>query len=156
MAEYQVQSKVSGQWAKGEALMDSKKAMIVTECLPIPSQFQNKDGSVKMQDVAKVKFEGVNEPLNLSFNRASIGAMVEAFGSDSKKWVNQVVKVEVEQMRVAGKKVFAIYLIPDGFVKTDNEDGYAVISRVTDDIPTVGVPDNTNSTGEIDISKVPF
>lgn len=129
MAKYQKTMQVGGAWAKGSEIT-AKKARIVSETNPIPSSFQNKDGSTKMQDVCRVQFQGANEPLNVSLNRATINALVEAYGEDSKEWIGHVLSVETETVRVAGKKVVALYLIPEGFKKTDDENGYAVIARV--------------------------
>jgi hypothetical protein len=37
--------------------------------------------------------------------------------------------VETEKVRVAGKSVTALYLIPEGHEKIDDENGYAVIVK---------------------------
>ena len=63
-----------------------KRAKIVSEATPQPSQFKDeKTGAVKMQDVARVQFEGLNEPLNLNLNRATVGGLIRAFGKDSRR-----------------------------------------------------------------------
>lgn len=137
---YQKSSGVSGAWAKGSELQSVKRAKILTEATPKASKFQNEDGSVKMQDVCKVKFEGVEEPLNTNLNRATIGALVDAFGEDSKNWIGKVLTVNI----LEGSKGFSIYLIPDGFKRIRDENNYVVIVRdedapapATDDIPVV-------------------
>lgn len=126
--KYSKQVSFSGAWAKASEIT-SKRAKIVSETNPIPSSFQNKDGSPKNQDVCKVKFEGINDPLNVSLNRATINGLVDAFGEDSKDWMNHILSVETEKVRVGGKAVVALYLIPDGFEKRDDSNGYAVITR---------------------------
>ena len=146
MAIYQKTEGISGAWSKGSDLMEKgvKRAKIVTETNPRPSQFQNKDGSVKMQDVCKVQFEGIQEPLNTNLNRATLNALVEAFGEDSKLWMNKVLSVETEKVKVAGKTQVALYLVPEGFEKTDDAEGYTIITKktanqVNDEIPTINL-----------------
>ena len=39
-----------------------------------------------MQDVCKVQFDGYEEPLKVALNRATINALVDAFGRSSKDW----------------------------------------------------------------------
>ena len=139
MALYQKNVSVGGQWAKASELANVKRARIISETNPSESSFLNKDGSVKFQDVCKVQFEGMGEPLNVSLNRTTINGLVDAFGNDSKDWMNKVLSVETEKVRVAGKSVTALYLIPDGFKKVDDAGGYAVIvpeGNETPDAPT--------------------
>src|SRR3990167_201551 len=101
MANYQKQNMTSGAWAKASELSNVKRAKIVSETNPTPSQFLNKDGSPKTQDVCKVRFEGIDEPLNVSLNRATLNGLVEAFGEDSKDWQGHYLTVETEKVRVA-------------------------------------------------------
>jgi hypothetical protein len=127
MAKYSKQTTVGGKWAKATELSGVKRAKIVSETEPQSSSFTNKDGSPKTQDVCKVQFEGINEPLNVSLNRATINGLVDAFGEDSSKWMNHYLSVETEKVRVAGKAVVALYLIPAGYKKVDDNNGYAMI-----------------------------
>lgn len=127
MANYKKQSMIGGKWAKAAELANVKRAKIVSEAVPQASSFINKDGSSKTQDVCKVQFEGMTEALNVSLNRATINGLVEAFGEDSKAWQGQYLSVETEKMRVAGKAVTALYLIPKGYKRIDDENGYAMI-----------------------------
>src|SRR3990167_4118054 len=115
MAKYTKNVSMGGAWAKGSEIQSGTRAKIVSETNPIPSSFLNKDGSAKTQDVCKVRFESLPEALNVSLNRATINALVDAFGEDSIKWQNKVLIVETERVRVAGKAVTALYLIPDGY-----------------------------------------
>jgi len=126
---YKKNTSLGGKWAKGSELMEVKQAKIVSETNPQPSQFTNKDGSPKEQDVCRVQFQGQNEPLNVSLNRATINGLVDAFGEDSKKWQGQILNVETEKVRVAGKAVVALYLIPVGYQRVDDENGYSVIIK---------------------------
>jgi len=143
--KYQKTSTTTGAWIKGSELAGIKKAKIVSETSPQPSQFTNKDGSPKTQDVCKVRFEGKEEVYNISLNKATINGLVDAFGEDSVEWQNHPLKVETEKVRVAGKAVIATYLIPDGYEKVDNDEGFAEIRKMSltkqinqpDDIPTI-------------------
>jgi hypothetical protein len=129
MAKYSKSSTVGGKWAKAAEIENGTTAKIVSETVPQASSFTNKDGSPKTQDVCKVQFVGVDEPLNVSLNRATINALVDAFGEDSIKWQGHTLSVETEKMRVAGKVVHALYLIPKGYARIDDENGYALIIK---------------------------
>lgn len=129
MAKYQKNVSLGGKWAKSGELVNVKRAKIVSETNPMPSSFQDKDGKTKNQDVCKVQFEGIPEALNVSLNRATINGLVDAFGEDSVGWQGHYLSVETEKMRVAGKSVIALYLIPEGYEKKDNAEGYAMIVK---------------------------
>lgn len=126
---YQKTINTTGNWVKAKDLFSGSKARIVSETRPMPSQFQDKQGNLKNQDVAKVKFEGVPESLNVALNKATINGLIDAFGEDSAAWQGHDLTVETEKMRVAGKSVTALYLIPDGYEKVDNDEGYAEIVK---------------------------
>lgn len=120
---------IDGSWVKAADLKTGMRAKIVSETNPVPSQFQNKDGSVKNQDVCQIKFEGFNEVSKIALNRATINGLIDAFGEDSKDWMNKVLAVETEKMRVAGRAVIAVYLIAEGYHREDDANGYAVIVK---------------------------
>lgn len=146
MTKYQKQI-TQGKWAKASELVGGMRAKIVSETNPSPSSFLNKDGSPKVQDVCKIQFEGLPEPMNVSLNRATINGLVDAFGEDSKVWMGHPLIVETEKMRVAGKAVVALYLIPEGFRRIDDENGYALIIRAGEqDEPEIG--GHINDVGE--------
>ena len=141
MAQYQKSVSIGGSWAKAAELKSGMRAKIVSETNPVPSSFQNKDGSPKVRDVCKIQFEGLNDVLNLALNRATINALVDAFGGESKSWMNKVLTVETEKVRVGGKAVTALYLIPQGYHKEDDTSGYAqVVKNDTEpEIPVINV-----------------
>ena|SRR3990167_7471408 len=157
MATYKKSVQVFGSWVKAADLKSGMRAKIVSETNPEPSQFQNKDGSVKSQDVCKVKFDGFDEAFKVALNRATINGLVEAWGEDSADWQNKVLTVETEKMRVGGKAVVALYLIPAGFERIDDENGYAIIvpqglktalertKETEDDIAVVNPEDDVNA-----------
>lgn len=135
--KYQSTMGVSGSWAKNSEIKTGTRAKIVSETKPQPSNFQDKNGNMKNQDVAKVKFEGSKEAVNISLNRATISGLIQAFGDDSVNWMNKVLRTETEKMRVGGKAVVALYLIPEGYKKIDDESGYAVIIKEEEEAPKV-------------------
>lgn len=143
--KYQKSSTVTGAWAKGADLKSGITAKIVSEASPQPSQFLDAKGNPKTQDVAKVRFEGVADPLNVSLNRATINGLVDAFGDDSKNWQGHPLRVETEKVRQAGRSGYSIYLIPAGYIKIDDQNGYAMIVKDQDqNSPEIGghVEDN--------------
>lgn len=122
----------SGAWVKAAELKNGQKAKIVDECQPIESQFTNDKGEKKMQDVCKVRYEGKEEALNTNLNRATIRGLVEAFGKDSIAWINKPLTVHTEKVAVAGKRVTALYLVPEGFEVGEDDEGYVQIKRTGD------------------------
>ena len=144
MSVYSKQTAISGKWAKASELGNIKRAKIVSETTPQKSQFLDKDNVPKTQDVCSVRFEGLDDSLNVSLNRATINGLVDAFGEDSKSWQGHYLSVETEKIRIAGKSVTALYLIPEGFERIDDANGYAVIQKVgeqNEDVKDVKVED---------------
>jgi len=133
--KYTKQVSVGGDWVKKGDLKSGMKAVIVSETLPVPSQWEDKKGNLKNQDVCKVKFDGFETAYNVALNRATINGLVDAHGEDSKDWMNKPLSVEVEKQRVSGRAVIALYLIPQGFHREDDQDGYAIIVRDEDHRP---------------------
>jgi hypothetical protein len=78
---------------------------------------------------AKILFSGDSEEKNISLNRATINGLIDAFGDDSALWQDQVLVCETEKVRVAGKAVTAVYLVPEGYERVDDENGYTVIVK---------------------------
>ena len=160
---YQKQKKLFGKWVKTSELANGSGAKIVSETNSQQSQFQNKDGSVKIQDVCRVQFEGIPEPLNVSLNRATINGLVDAFGEESVNWQGHNLKVETEKMRVAGRAVVALYLIPDGYKKIDDDNGYANIVKINSNYNPEMIkqdrlqnPQYENQNQEEDNQEMPF
>lgn len=150
--KYQKSNAVSGKWIKGSEVISGSRAKLVAETQPIKSQFKNKDGTDKTQDVSKIQFES-GEALNINVNRASINALIEAYGDDSAKWQGHELTVETEKMRVGGKAVVVVYLIPDGFEKKDDANGYAVITKTgttPNEFPDIDIDE------EIKAENIPF
>jgi len=159
MANYQKTTAIQGSWVKSSEIENGTTAKIVSETNPQPSQYLNKDGSPKNQDVAKVLFKGYSESVNVGLNRTTINGLIDSFGEDSKNWQDKVLTVDVEKIRIGGKSNTAIYLIPENYEKTDDDSGYAVIRKIGEGLPTESKEENIpviNEDEEIDPKDIPF
>src|ERR1700722_14730612 len=136
MADYDKKEFIAGKWADKAELYEKRvnKAKIVSETNPEPSTFKNEDGTVQMQDFCRVQFPGYPEALKVSLNRATINALVDAFGRSSAEWQGHVLGVEIDKL--PGKK-FPFFLIPDGYKRIEDENGYAVIVKKGAEKPEV-------------------
>lgn len=128
MANYDKKEFTSGKWADKAEFYDKRvsSAKIVSETNPETSSFKNEDGSPQMQDVCKIQVAGYDEALKVSLNRATINSLVDAFGTNSKDWQGHPLTVEVDKL--PGKK-FPLYLIPEGYKRIEDENGYSVIVK---------------------------
>lgn len=156
MAQYQKTVSISGGWVKASELRSGSKARIVSETTPVESSFKDlKTGANKVQNVAKVRFDDLPEAVNVALNRATINALVDKFGGESNDWQGQPLTVETEKVRIAGKTSVALYLVPQGYKKIDDESGYAVIVQESmagqkiDSIPVIQDED-------VDGTSMPF
>ena|SRR3990167_256695 len=149
--KYTKQEFIGGAWVKGGNIVSGTKCRLITEAKPQQSQFTNpKTGELKMQDVAKIQFEGLNDTLNISLNRATISGLVDAFGEDSKEWMNKSLTAHTEKVMVAGKRVTAVYLLAQGYEVGEDDGGYVKISNPNKE--SVQVADD----GSVDASEIPF
>ena len=126
---YKKQTSISGAWLKGSEAKPGTKCKIVSEAVDQPSGFQKKDGSPGVQTVCKLRVQGVEDTLNVNLNRPTVYGLIEAFGEDSKGWQGHTLTIDTEKVKVAGKTVVGLYLIPEGFEKVDDEAGYTVIQK---------------------------
>jgi hypothetical protein len=138
MATYKKSSGTSGKWAKASELVDIKTAKIVSETQSQPSQFKDKNGKEKTQDVAKVQFAGIEEPMNVSVNRATIDALVDAYGEDSKDWQGHDLRVDVQSALVGGRWVHMLFLVPPEYERSIDANGYMVITKKLPSLDTEG------------------
>ena len=147
--KYTKQEFVGGSWVKGSEVQSGHKVKIISETNPTSSKFTNKDGTVKMQDVCKVKFQGVEEVKNMNLNRATLNGLVDAFGEDSKNWIGKVLTAVTEKMVVGGRRVTAVYLLADGYELKEDEGGYMIIVNPNKESTPVGEE-------EINTEDIPF
>jgi hypothetical protein len=156
---YKKKQSIGGKWVKASEIQNGTRAKIMSETKPQPSQFFDKNGNAKTQDVAKVRFENLPEVVNVGLNRATINGLIDAFGEDTANWQNHYLTVITESGRVSGRAVTYLYLIPEGFEKINDANGYAVITRKgspvikDEDIPVVDVEEEQE---EIDLKDIPF
>lgn len=127
--KYAPQSSITGGWVDKATLTSGMKAKIVSEAKPVPSAFKDDKGNPQEQNVAKVHFQGQSEPVNVNLNRTTINGLISAFGEDSVNWQGHHLTIEVEKTRVGGRAVTALYFIPEGYEKVDDEEGFAVIQK---------------------------
>lgn len=149
--KYQRTNGTQGAWVKASEVVSGTKAKIVSETAPV-------DGNFGTQDVAKVRFQGAQEAVNVGLNRTTINGLIDAFGDDSKSWINQILTAQTEKQTIAGKRVTVLYLVPEGFEVGEDEGGYVKImktgTQVTkavqdDDIPVI-------ETEKINLADIPF
>lgn len=162
MAKYQKTNvSMTGKWVKAVEIQNGSKAKLVSETVPTPSQFFDKKGNPKTQDVAKIRFEHLNETLNISLNRATINGLIDAFGDESSSWQGHHLTVVKMQALVGGKMQWILYLIPEGYALDADENGYPEIKNIKDktdsppndvEIPIIG-EDEEN---KVKVEDLPF
>lgn len=148
---YEKHLSVVGNWAKGKDIKSGTKCKLVGETKPMTSQFKDKNGNEKKQDVSKIQFQGQSEPLNISINRASLNALIDAFGTDSIKWQGHTLTAKVVKTMVGGSFKYPIYLIPEGYEMIEDDNGYAVIVKVGSEVSSEPIGDL-----EVQVDELPF
>ncbi len=105
---------VQGQWAKaGEDFKDK-------DSLKILNAGEKVTGEYGEQDVFSV--ETKNGERNLRFNQTTLNNLIDAWGTETESWVNQMVTAFVIQGLVSGKMRNICYLAPQGSeIKVDGE-----------------------------------
>ncbi len=141
---------MSGNWVKGSDVKSGIKAKLTSETIRTESQFKNEDGTPKLQDVAKIRFEDKTEDMNIAVNRATLNGLIDAFGTESKDWIGKYLTTQTERMVVGGKRVTALYLIPEGYELTEDSGGYMCITKKG----TETIDERVDE--EIDVSQIPF
>lgn len=110
-----------GAWLKKEDLKSGDKLKIVSEAEMVI-------GTLGQQLVVKVRRQGTTEPVNVAINQTSKNALIEAYGDDTKDWVDKVITVAVERAIINNKRSVIVYLVPAGFVLTEASDGSVTIT----------------------------
>lgn len=144
---------VGGAWIKGSEVVSGTKCKLTTETLPSTSSYE---GKVINNNVSKIRFQGEKtDAKNVNVNRPSINALIEAFGEDSKDWIGKLLTAQTEKMIVGGKRVTALYLIPEGYELKEDDGGYIVITKIGGQasVPLNGVDYPAE---EIDPDDIPF
>lgn len=129
-------SAVQGKWFDKKSLKTGDLAKLKSEATEEPSQMGG------MQWVAKLAVKGHTEAANIAINKPSKNALIEAFGEETRDWVDKVLTLHVETAIVSGKRGVALYLIPEGFAVREDEGGYLVVERIGE-YPSVDIsPDD--------------
>jgi len=133
----------TGAWLDVNDALDGKMIKFVNECVQTPSdKFTDANGDPKTTNLVKVEVVGMDGVFNMRPNWTSIGAMKDAFGTDSMGWIGKPVMAKVKDATTGQ----SVYLIPDGFELYRNEEKRWAIRQV---LPVV---DNLTSAG----TPVPF
>lgn len=144
----------TGSWLDKKTLKTGDIIKLVSEAIEVPSQ----QGG--MQIVAKCRVKGVTgDATNISINKPTKNALIDAFGDDSVNWVDKLLTVHIEKTMIAGKRGIAAYLVPEGYEVGEDEGGYLVITNPnkkvttvkTDDLDTITYPEE-----EINVEDIPF
>lgn len=126
MARYTKQTTTGGAFIDKKTLVNGVKAKLVSECLPVERDFE---GKPQTQHIAKMRVQGDEESKNVSLNLATRNGLIDAFGEDSKDWINKILTIYTEKTSIGGKRVTILYLLPEGFEVTEDEGGYIVIKK---------------------------
>ena len=154
MANYEKSSGVGGKWVDAEKIVEGTKCKLVAETKPRESAYKDENGNKKIQNVSKIVFAtDPSEELNVNVNLPTINALVDAFGSDSNDWINKKLSAIPKDLVIAGKAVTALYLIPDGYKLTKDENKYLVIVKIGEDVKTVPLDPEMN---DIKAEEIPF
>jgi hypothetical protein len=62
--------------------------------------------------------------------------------------MNKVLTTDTEKDNVGGKSVFALYLVPEGYEKMDDENGYTIIVKKGTE---AALPDLDEDPGDADV-----
>src|SRR3990167_7718230 len=112
-----------GMWLKKDELKNGDILKLVTEA-------REEEGQNGIQLVAKCRVKGwEGESMNVAINKPSKNGLIDAFGDDTKNWVNKLLAVQTEKGVFAGKRGIAMYLIPEGFELIEDQGGYLVVVR---------------------------
>jgi hypothetical protein len=119
-----------GAWVDADKLSDGVKVKQVSECIKQESRFKNKDGEPKTENVAKVRVQGDQQTYNMRLNWTTVYGLIDAFGKESKEWIEKVLTVKMLDALVGDKMQTIIYLIPEGFELGKNEDKKMEIRKI--------------------------
>ena len=153
MAKFNKSSGTGGKWIDKKALYDSGggKVKLVSEAKEEPS---NMGGT---QIVAKCRVQGSEESVNIGINTPTKNALIDAYGDDSKDWVDKVLTAHLERTMVAGKRGIALYLVPDGYEVAEDSGGYLVIQKIgTSSSQSDGSDDVDSPFEDEDADEIPF
>lgn len=123
-------NKSAGSWVDVDKVQDGSKVKLVSECIRQESKYTNPDGSPKTENVVTARFQGQDAPVNVRLNWTSIYGLIDAFGKDSKEWVDKVLTVKKREVQVGDKIHDTLYYIPDGFELVKNAEKRLEVRKI--------------------------
>lgn len=141
-----------GGWIDKKNLTNNDVIKLVTEAVEM-------EGQNGKQIVAKALVKGGEpDPKNIAINRPSMAALIDAFGKESKSWMNHPLGVYTEATRIGGKAGVSLYLIPEGYEAGNDKQGYLVVTRKGNKVEVQSVADMDFSSKEDEINPeaIPF
>ena len=124
-----------GEFAKKD--VDYKNDDMVT----ILNEGKQIEGQYGTQNIFLIKLPNGDEK-NVSFNQTTMNGLIDAYGKDSKEWMNKEVKIHLISQNVAGKFLKVTYISHPEAELTEN--GFT--------LPSTAVSEE----GEIDPENIPF
>lgn len=121
----------TGGWVNADDVKDGVKVKLITECVKQESKFKDTEGNAKIENVAKVRFQGADESVNMRLNWTTIYGLIDAFGEDSKEWVGKVMTAQTREAMVGDTVRTIVYLIPEGFELAKNAEKKMEIRRIS-------------------------
>jgi len=126
----QYEKSIGGDWVNGDNISNGAKIKIVSECTKQESKFKDKDGNYKTENIVKVRVKGEDDSKNMRLNWSTVYALIDAFGKESKDWVNNILTVQTLDAMVGDTMRTIIYLIPDGFELIKTEEKKMIIQKI--------------------------
>lgn len=130
--------RVQGEFAKVNQDFKDK------DVLTILDEGQTITGNFGDQLVFSVKT--VNGAKNLSFNQTSQNNLIDAFGEDTKQWVNKEIKVWLITQSVSGQMKKVCYLTAPDWDMVEDARGNMTFAKVG----------SAQNSSDINVSDIPF
>jgi len=123
---YQKREGGQGAWIKAKDLQEGTKAKLVSETTPQESVFE---GKPRTQNVAKIRIQDKEGVFNIGLNQTTINGLIDAFGGDSKQWVDKTLTVKTDKTTIGGRRVTVLYLLAEGYDLLEDSNSYLYIGR---------------------------
>jgi len=119
--------KVTKSASTGGSWLD-KSAITTGDSIKITSEAEMQPSDYGDSLVAKVLVKGKSKsPENVRINTPSKNALIDAYGEDTKGWVDKIVSAHIEKSLIGGKRVTILYLVPEGYEVAEDTGGYLVV-----------------------------
>ena len=150
-------SSVQGEWLDKKTVVTGDSIRIETEAKEEPNPRGQKEDSTQL--VCKVLVKGKSrKAINIAINSPSKNALVDTYGKDTKEWVGKVFTAHVEKVVVGGKRGTALYLIPEGMIMKESDDGFLYIGHADSESgkPLEKKSEEEGSVGDVEVGDIPF